>query len=143
MAKTKKDDVPNPNSVVNRDILQRMSFLYQASSYLNSISVPVEPEATAKEPTETPTGSTTTLGKRKSKSTSDLSRSYAGAIRAIGQKTMVKMYFSLDLQDNCISTNNKSYRDPAVKRTLCKGCSTILIPGSTATVRTKCEHSVW
>jgi hypothetical protein len=31
--------------------------------------------------------------------------------------------------------------DPAVKRTICKGCDTILIPGSTASVRVKSEFT--
>ena len=35
MAKKPKDDVPNPNNVANREILQRMNFLYQASVLLN------------------------------------------------------------------------------------------------------------
>jgi len=38
MGKKIKSEVPNPNNVVNRDILQRLNFLYQASAYLESIS---------------------------------------------------------------------------------------------------------
>ncbi|KAH8979127.1 hypothetical protein EDB92DRAFT_1981313 [Lactarius akahatsu] len=38
MGKKNKDEAPNPNGVVNRDILQRLNFLYQASAYLESIS---------------------------------------------------------------------------------------------------------
>jgi hypothetical protein len=38
MGKKNKDEVPKPNNVVNRDILQRLNFLYQASVYLESIS---------------------------------------------------------------------------------------------------------
>ena len=37
MGKKNKDDAPNPNSVPNRDIIQRLNFLYQASTYLNGI----------------------------------------------------------------------------------------------------------
>jgi ribonuclease P protein subunit RPR2 len=36
--KTRQEDVPNPGSVANRDVLQRMNFLYQASAYLQSVS---------------------------------------------------------------------------------------------------------
>src|ERR1700733_13581491 len=35
-------------------------------------------------------------------------------------------------------TRSKLCRDPSVKRTLCKGCNIVLIPGSTAIVRVKC-----
>lgn len=38
MGKKNKDEAPNPNNVVNRDILQRLNFLYQASAYLESVS---------------------------------------------------------------------------------------------------------
>jgi ribonuclease P protein subunit RPR2 len=38
MGKKNKDETLKPNNVVNRDILQRLNFLYQASVYLESIS---------------------------------------------------------------------------------------------------------
>ena len=43
MAKKSKDEVPNPNSVSNRDILQRLNFLYQASVLLGTAHVPPKP----------------------------------------------------------------------------------------------------
>lgn len=91
----KKDEAAG---VTNRDILQRMSFMYQASAYLNAL-----PEPTAK-PTRT--------------TTQQLAKSYINSMKAVGRKTVVKM-------------------DPAVKRTLCKGCNAVLIPGGTARVRVK------
>jgi len=126
--KQNKDDAPNPNSVPNRDVMQRLNFLYQASVYLNAVSSPVENHPTT--PTEqAPIASTSTSteeeprrSKRRTTSTADLSRSYVQAMKAIGRKTVVKM-------------------DPAVKRTLCKGCGTVLIPGSTSTVRIKPSSS--
>lgn len=39
MAKKSKEDTPNPSSIPNRDIIQRLNFLYQASSYLNGIGL--------------------------------------------------------------------------------------------------------
>ena len=47
MAKKNKDEAPNPNSVANRDILQRLNFLYQASAYLSTM-----PNATASSSTQ-------------------------------------------------------------------------------------------
>lgn len=38
MGKKNKGDLPNPSNITNRDILQRLNFLYQASVYLDSIS---------------------------------------------------------------------------------------------------------
>ncbi|PBK74610.1 Rpr2-domain-containing protein [Armillaria solidipes] len=97
MAKKSKDETPNANSVPNKDIIQRLNFLYQASVYLNGV------------PSQSPP-------RRKRVTTSDLSRSYVSSMKIVGQKTVVKM-------------------DPSVKRTICKGCNTILVPGSTVTIR--------
>ncbi|KAK0201592.1 RNAse P Rpr2/Rpp21/SNM1 subunit domain-containing protein [Desarmillaria ectypa] len=103
MAKKSKDEVPNPNSVPNRDIIQRLNFLYQASVYLNGVTSQSPPQ-------------------RKRVTTSDLSRSYVSSMKIVGKKTTVKM-------------------DPSVKRTICKGCDTILVPGSTVSIRVKKSQS--
>ncbi|KAK0438336.1 RNAse P Rpr2/Rpp21/SNM1 subunit domain-containing protein [Desarmillaria tabescens] len=99
MAKKSKDEAPNPNNVPNRDIIQRLNFLYQASVYLNGVSPPQK-------------------RKQKRVTTSDLSRSYVSSMKIVGQKTTVKM-------------------DPSIKRTICKGCDTVLVPGSTVSIRVK------
>ncbi len=38
MAKKPKDETPNANSVPNKDIIQRLNFLYQAGVYLNGVT---------------------------------------------------------------------------------------------------------
>ncbi|KAH9018994.1 Rpr2-domain-containing protein [Lactarius pseudohatsudake] len=137
MGKKNKDEAPNPNGVVNRDILQRLNFLYQASTYLESISCKsdVRPEVGSSTDTteEVPTGASGSarptaglakaqLGRKERRRkrrvilAADIGQGYVRAMRLIGQKTTVKM-------------------DPTVKRTLCKGCDTVLIPGLSATVR--------
>lgn len=121
MAKKNKDDVPNVNSVTNRDILQRMNFLYQASTYLSLQTPPKEFQG------RLPAG---LKGKEKkeemrrrnkarhSTAPEDLSRAYVKSMKAIGQKTTMRL-------------------DPSVKRTLCKTCNLVLIPGRTELVRIK------
>ena len=88
MGKKGKEQGPVPNlaGVQNRDIIQRVNFLYQASSYLGSISPPANQEDLVPE------------GKNKKKnalrhpkSAAELSRSYVGTMRLVGQKTMVRM----------------------------------------------------
>ena len=37
MGKRQKEDSPNINAVANKDIIQRLDFLYQASVYLQSL----------------------------------------------------------------------------------------------------------
>ncbi|KAI9459101.1 Rpr2-domain-containing protein [Russula earlei] len=142
MGKKNKGDVPNPNNVANRDILQRLNFLYQASVYMESISrecAPGEPvdggachsgspvrAAAAGEAGASTTPPSKAARRKRDRDrerregrvirAADIGRGYVRAMRLIGQKTTVKM-------------------DPTVKRTLCKGCDTVLIPGLSATVR--------
>jgi len=52
----------------------------------------------------------------------DIGQGYVRAMRLIGQKTTVKM-------------------DPSVKRTLCRGCDTVLIPGLSANVRVNSSNT--
>ncbi|KAF8274578.1 RNAse P Rpr2/Rpp21/SNM1 subunit domain-containing protein [Lactarius quietus] len=142
MGKKNKGEAPNPNGVVNRDILQRLNFLYQASAYLDSISRQNDAHSKARVDSSMDTtqeapanasgsaiSSPPTAGLPKAQSArrerrrkrrviqaADIGQGYARSMRLIGQKTTVKM-------------------DPSVKRTLCKGCDTVLIPGLSATVR--------
>ncbi|OCH93759.1 Rpr2-domain-containing protein [Obba rivulosa] len=140
MGKKNKEHTPvvNLNSVTNRDIIQRMNFLYQASAYLNSISPARGPQPSESRikslPAQDDTGSSQaqpSAGKQKRleklrmrhpTTAHELARSYVKSMRSIGQKTTVKM-------------------DPAVKRTLCRKCDVVLIPGATATVRVKTSSS--
>ena len=107
----KKDET---SSVSNKDVLQRLSFMYQASTYLNGLPPPPDK-------------------KRQRLTTQDLSRSYIDSMKSVGKRTTVKMSVGYDIQ----RSRPHKIRDPSVKRTLCKGCNTVLVPGSTATVRTK------
>ncbi|KAG5651870.1 hypothetical protein H0H81_007117 [Sphagnurus paluster] len=130
MAKKGKDETPTANSAANRDIIQRLNFLYQASTYLNTLppgttSTPNPPNpktSTNATPDKPPRkmysekGSMTAA--KRTVTASDLAKTYIATMKTVGQKTTVKM-------------------DPAVKRTLCKGCNMTLIPGATASVRVK------
>jgi len=84
MAKKEKEETPNVNATQNRDIAQRLNFLYQASVYLQSIA----PSTTS--------GLRSNKGKHerrigKKQTTGDLARSYIQCMRVVGQKTTVKM----------------------------------------------------
>lgn len=97
MAKRNRDEVPNPNSVVNRDILQRLNFLYQASQLLGSIA-PSPPRYASPKSLAGDAKKKTSMreqNKRRHPTTcADLSRSYVKSMKAIGQKTNVRMYVS-------------------------------------------------
>ncbi len=90
MGKKNKDQEPTANlsSVPNRDIIQRINFLYQASTYVNSIAPPPDRDGTISHRGAKRKKNTI----RHPKNTAELSRCYVGAMRIIGQKTMVRMY---------------------------------------------------
>ncbi|KDR67589.1 hypothetical protein GALMADRAFT_216431 [Galerina marginata CBS 339.88] len=141
MAKKQKEETPNVNATANRDIVQRLNFLYQASIYLQSVVPPTPAEKPsykgkerqidekdedemhiiADQPVSTSKLKISTSRKRRrvdTKNTGDLARSYVQSMRIVGQKTTVKM-------------------DPSLKRSLCSGCSTTLVAGTTASIRVK------
>lgn len=104
-----KDEIPNPMSVTNRDILQRLNFLYQASVLMNSLAPsgsihrddddplksPTTPndKSTGTEESDPPSRPTKSReGKRRRiVSFEELSRSYVETMKSVGQKTNVKM----------------------------------------------------
>ena len=116
MVKKPKDDVPNVNATSNRDIIQRLNFLYQASVYLQSIE-PLSTEGKQlpdleqskqlgddllsvndKDHSKASVGKQTALksSTKTRRSThklrcGDLARSYVQCMRIVGQKTTVKM----------------------------------------------------
>ncbi|KAI6157509.1 Rpr2-domain-containing protein [Pisolithus tinctorius] len=112
--KGRRDDVPNPNHISNKDIIQRLNFLYQASTLLGTISHPSPPHTSV---TCSPDARHEPKRNRVV-TTSELSRSYIDTMKIVGQKTNTKI-------------------DPSVKRSLCKSCSSVLVPGISATVRVK------
>ncbi|OCB86941.1 Rpr2-domain-containing protein [Sanghuangporus baumii] len=137
MAKKNKDDTPNPNSIPNRDIMQRLNFLYQASSYLNGLGfvhgvsgpsnvaihsktedVENRKECPSSAKTKEMANGTRKWAGQRTATAHDVARSYVKSMKIIGQKTNVKM-------------------DPSIKRTMCKGCNMLLMPGVTAKVRVK------
>ncbi|KAH7913492.1 Rpr2-domain-containing protein [Hygrophoropsis aurantiaca] len=129
MGKKSKDDIPNPNSVSNRDIIQRLNFLYQASVLLGNVlpehSNSTDPSSSSSNPILAQSTDKPRPRKKPKRvvTTSELSRSYVHNMKIVGQKTNVKM-------------------DPTIKRVLCKGCNVALVPGVTAKVRVKSSKTL-
>ncbi|KAG1826479.1 RNAse P Rpr2/Rpp21/SNM1 subunit domain-containing protein [Suillus variegatus] len=121
MGKQNKDDIPNPSRVGNRDIIQRLNFLYQASVLLNGMAAgPSQVPSSNCETSDTQNPPKTR--QKRVVSTADLSRSYIDTMKVVGQKTNVKI-------------------DPTVKRVICKGCHIVLIPGASSILRVKNSKS--
>ncbi|KAK7692352.1 hypothetical protein QCA50_003977 [Cerrena zonata] len=143
MAKKTKDDVPNPNNVTNREILQRMNFLYQASALLNHINAPSsskQPEVSKpvvrekeQKTSKKATKQKARLTRRRPRTCEDLSKSYIQTMKAVGLKTNVRL--CIHSTPLMLTTLIIDRSDPSVKRTLCKECNVVLIPGSTAHIR--------
>ena len=157
MGKKQKEETPNINATPNRDIIQRLNFLYQASVYLQSLepsaSIPIcNPPGSSRKSRSKSRGKAKEIqitesskGKKKKHkmklTTGDLARNYVQCVRIVGQKTTVKMY------EEVLSLRYSSFKltgfflfsksDPTLKRSLCSSCNTTLIPGSTASVRVK------
>ena len=119
MGKKNKGELPNSSNITNRDILQRLNFLYQASVYLDSISrkcggsvdtAAAGPSASDPGPSidmmavgEVAPSSMVSPSKatrrkrdrdqRKGRTirAADIGQGYVRAMRLIGQKTTVKM----------------------------------------------------
>ncbi|KAG8744482.1 hypothetical protein FRC10_010047 [Ceratobasidium sp. 414] len=98
MGKKNKDDTGPSGTIPNRDLMQRMNFLLQASVCLQT-AARTQPGRGAGEMQR-------------------LARKHVKTIKGIASGAVVKI-------------------DPSVKRVLCKKCSTVLVPGSTASVRVK------
>ncbi|TFK21892.1 hypothetical protein FA15DRAFT_62316 [Coprinopsis marcescibilis] len=136
-SKKEKEVMPNANNVPNREILQRLNFMYQAGVCLGSLgagegsralSVPLagvvlDDSAAAAEKN----GGKGRRGKgkrnRKAKVTvkkglNDLSVLYSKSMQEVGAKTTVKM-------------------DPGMKRALCGGCGAALVLGVSASCRVR------
>lgn len=83
--KTEQDEIPTPNAgaVANRDLMQRMSFLYQVASHLSQQS---------HQPHNIEGGQPDKKGKSKRKgSLQDLAAFHVRTIKTIGNKSMVKV----------------------------------------------------
>ncbi|KAG0142821.1 hypothetical protein CROQUDRAFT_216589 [Cronartium quercuum f. sp. fusiforme G11] len=133
MVKKTTNSTPNPNSVPNKDVLQRLNFLHQASHYLATFTTPnTIPKNQIK---------TEIIKSLNHAPMSGISRILSNTIKPIAKKAVVRMYvFSYPFGSLSvfllISFIN---RDPSVKRSFCKSCSIILIPGQTS--KTKIHKS--
>ncbi|KAF7782981.1 hypothetical protein Agabi119p4_2357 [Agaricus bisporus var. burnettii] len=111
------------NTVPNRDIMQRMNFLWQASVLLEGLGGSGVGDtgtgtSSGDGDSEVKGGLKTKKARTKKVNGCDLARMYVRTMNVVGQRTTTKM-------------------DPSVKRTICKSCSSVLIPGISARIRNR------
>ena len=125
MAKKTKEsgnETPNPSNIPNKDVLQRLNFLYQASNILSNITLEgsSSPSPRASNTKTIKSGPVATgveqhtatsiedmgaksIGRkrrtRRQINTHSIARTLIGSMKAIGQKTNVRMYV-LYMNDN-------------------------------------------
>ena len=112
MGKKDKGTVPNPASIPNKDILQRLNFLYQASVYLTNLSQAVPPtahvptlEGTFTHAEHLPCTDQGTLSpgcsrkknerrrrRQRMRTADELARAYIDTMMNVGKRATVKMY---------------------------------------------------
>lgn len=93
-----------------KDTFERMNFLYQAGALMSPVN-------------------------------STLSCYYGQLCRAVAKKAVLRMlvfihsYYIHTYNDRIIKTNSSiQYREPAIKRTICKRCGNVLIPGTSSDI---------
>jgi len=104
-----REETPNINTTANKDIIQRLNFLYQASVYLQSLDVGLPRETPALNESAHKRKYPRTKRKTRKRTTGDLSREYIQCMRQVAQKTTVKM---------CVkySTSRMKFERPTVIR---------------------------
>ncbi|KAG9048755.1 hypothetical protein FS837_012118 [Tulasnella sp. UAMH 9824] len=115
------EEGPTPGPVKDKDTMQRLNFLYQTSVYLAQVAGS-DPGPSTSKTNEEKAELSAPEPRTGRNSIMDLSRHHLRTMKAIGAKSVLRM-------------------DPSVKRTICKGCQAVLIPGVTAKVRTKSSRT--
>jgi ribonuclease P protein subunit RPR2 len=89
--KQSKDEAPNPNSVANREMFQRLNFLYQASAYLKGIEAPASVPSDGIDHTSRDNPRKKGC-KRRRATLGGLGSSYVQCMRNISSKCVIRMF---------------------------------------------------
>ncbi|KAI8826178.1 uncharacterized protein EV422DRAFT_563991 [Fimicolochytrium jonesii] len=117
-----RNDQSNPAKVENREAYQRMNFLYQAALLMNTAPLshsPSSPDVTLAPDSTSTVESAPKQARGKGKGGGDmrpLARFYAQTYHVVQKKLVLRSH-------------------PAVKRTFCKYCRTVLVVGVNADVK--------
>ncbi|KAF9262673.1 Rpr2-domain-containing protein [Marasmius fiardii PR-910] len=128
----KKDKNEAPTTVPNRDIIHRLNFLYQASVYLHSIDG--SGSGSASQPQASTSTNNVGSNRKLKEKVKTKERERTRKTRKVRTGALAKAY--IDTM-KVVSTKATVRMDPSIKRTICQGCNTVLIAGSTTTIRVK------
>ncbi|KAJ3492780.1 hypothetical protein NLJ89_g11163 [Agrocybe chaxingu] len=137
MAKKQKEETVNLNATPNRDIIQRLNFLYQASVYLQLIFAAHEDRSCKGKERETDAENDGTSMRTNQDSTATTAESTKSRKKSKKARRLADKQTAGDLARSYIRCLHVQHRDPSLKRSLCSNCNNTLVPGSSATVRVK------
>ncbi|KAG8788579.1 hypothetical protein FRC15_003460 [Serendipita sp. 397] len=120
---TEQNERPNLVTVPNKDLMQRMNFLYQVASYLSQQDGPsLEHIRTHSDQVHNGEGPISKRKRKRPGTVKDLAGFHIRTMRTIGSKSIVKV-------------------DPSIKRTLCQVCWSVMLPGQSSTARIEADPS--
>lgn len=91
MGKKQRDEAPNPTNIANRDIIQRLNFLYQASVYLKGVGEPSSSRNESQRPQAQPSQRPKRRKRTRNMIAADLSTTYIEDMKVVGKKALVRM----------------------------------------------------
>ncbi|MBW0552461.1 hypothetical protein O181_092176 [Austropuccinia psidii MF-1] len=124
-------NTPNPNSVPNRDVLQRLNFLHQAANYLATVTRDVSVRQANRAPNEAERFKKLRGRKKRFRMVDSKDLSFHG----LANLPLIGLSRTLTKTMKVVSKKAVVRMDPTVKRTICRSCHLLLIPGQTATTR--------
>ncbi|KAK4686076.1 ribonuclease P protein subunit RPR2, partial [Tremellales sp. Uapishka_1] len=121
MAKATKTHKPNgPPAPANRDLFQRVNFTYQASILLQNLA-----SSSGSTPTSDPD------------TEPDIARLGRNGIKATKKMIVHNQLKMCVFPTSLVAVLLKRPSDPSLKRTICRHCSTVLVPGLTCKIRNR------
>jgi len=146
-AKRTSAQAPNPKAVQNGEVLQRLNFLHQAAHYLATVtsarspsSDPVQSLRSDTKPKESSEGAQKVDprkqdGFKKQKTRSRKRTRKANRCQPLPHLPMLGLSRTLSKSMKVISKKAVLRMDPSVKRSICRSCHLLLLPGHTSSTR--------
>ncbi|KAJ3407641.1 Ribonuclease P protein subunit p21 [Chytridiales sp. JEL 0842] len=139
-SKKKADKIQQARSIQNKDAFMRMNFLLQAATIYSTIPVPSPAPATAAPATLTPISiSVTNTNNNTDTPTTDATAQQQRMLQRKIPKDIIRNTHTLVNVGRFYAKSMKTVAsrlvlrlDPQIKRTICKRCDAILIPGVTS-----------
>ncbi|KAA1064589.1 hypothetical protein PGT21_008755 [Puccinia graminis f. sp. tritici] len=134
---------PNPKAVQNGEVLQRLNFLHQAANYLATVTSttanPSEPDRVQVSQNDVKQNDSNEEYQRdlrsQSKRRKKQNKRKPQPCRPIANLPMLGLSRTLSKTMKVISKKAVLRMDPSVKRSICRSCHLLLIPGYTSSTR--------